>query len=71
MIYEMMRAMAGPYVCSVADAYLAHQDVLNSIVVAGGVVWIAYDRKYRKHLKTDDDQKINVYGLKVKAPGKR
>ncbi|CUH94676.1 hypothetical protein P22_0742 [Propionispora sp. 2/2-37] len=69
MIYEMMRAMAGPYVCSVADAYIAHQDVLNSIVVAGGIAWLVYDRKYRSRHKTDADQKANFYGLK--APEKR
>lgn len=64
MIYEMMRAMAGPYVCSLADAYIAHQDILNTLVVGGGIAWIAYDRKYRSHLKTEE--KTGFYGMKMR-----
>jgi hypothetical protein len=64
MVYEMMRVMAGPYICSLVDSYLAHQDVLNSIVVAGGFTWRIYDQKYRKHIKPMQEQK-KFFGITI------
>lgn len=48
MVWEMMRSMAGPYLCGAVDAYLIHQDLFNTIVCGMGVCWIFYDRKYRR-----------------------
>ncbi len=61
MIYEMMRIMAGPYLCSVTDLYLENQDILNSIVVACGIVWITYNKKYRK-IKAETP-KVKIMGM--------
>lgn len=65
MVYEMMRAMAGPLLCSVTDSYLTHQDVLNSVVVAGGFAWRVYDQKYRKHIKANHEKKRNFFGMEI------
>ncbi len=67
MVWEMMRAMAGPYLCSVVDFYLMHQDIFNSIVVGVGFLWILYDRKYRQDKKSGPQYKImgmTIYGGK-------
>ena len=61
MVYEIFRMMAGPYLCSLIDAYLANQDVLNCILIAGGVVWSIYDKKYRKNKK--ETPKVKVMGM--------
>ncbi len=61
MVYEMMRSMAGPYICSVVDSYIAHQDVLNSVVVAGGLTWRVYKQKYWKYIRPKEKQKENFF----------
>lgn len=66
MIYEMMRMMAGP-AANVADIYVAHQDVLNSVVVVGGIAWLAYDRKYRSHIKTEEKPSVFSRRARVKT----
>lgn len=66
MVWEMMRFMAGPYLCSAADLYLQHQDILNTVVCAAGVCWIVYSRSRRK-AKTVPAVKImgmTIYGDK-------
>ena len=47
-IMQTMRIMAGPYLCSLADMYYANQDILNTIVVVLGCIWIFYKR-FSKH----------------------
>lgn len=67
MIYEMMRVMAGTYLCSIADLYLANQDILNTFIVSGGLVWIIYNSKYRKNNNTTKAVKImgmTIYEVK-------
>jgi hypothetical protein len=61
MVYEMMRAMAGPYICSLVDSYIVHQDVLNSVVVAGGLTWRVYKQKYWKRIRPKENQKENFF----------
>lgn len=65
MVYEMMRAMAGPYICTLVDSYIAHQDVLNSVVVAGGLTWRIYNRKDQKYIKSRQEQKRDFFGRKI------
>jgi hypothetical protein len=69
MVYEMMRVMAGPYICNLVDSYIAHQDVLNSVIVTGGFVWLVYNRKYQKHIKPMQEQKKDFFGMEI--PEKR
>lgn len=61
MVYEMMRAMAGPYICSLVDSYIAHQDVLNGVVIAGGITWRIYNQKYWKLIKSKQKQKEKFF----------
>jgi hypothetical protein len=61
MVYEMMRVMAGPYICNLVDSYIAHQDVLNSVVVAGGLTWRVYRQKYWKHIRPQQKQKEKFF----------
>ncbi|SFL47919.1 hypothetical protein [Pelosinus propionicus] len=57
MVYEMMRAMAGPYLSSMVDSYISHQDVLNGAVVAGGLAWRVYKQKKWKQIRPKEKQK--------------
>lgn len=67
MIYEMMRAMAGTYLCSITDLYIEHQDILNTLIVSGALVWMIYNKKYHKNNKSSKAVKImgmTIYEVK-------
>ena len=67
MIYEMMRAMAGTYLCSITDLYIEHQDHLNTLIVCGALVWLIYRNKYHKNNKPIKAVKImgmTIYEIK-------
>ncbi len=61
MVYEMMRTMAGPHICSMVDSYIAYQDIFNSIVVVGGLTWRVYKKKYWKDISKKEKQKENFF----------
>ncbi|VBB07571.1 Hypothetical protein LUCI_2836 [Lucifera butyrica] len=64
MIYEILRAAAGPYLRSAIDFYIANQNILNPVVVITGFLWIVFSRK---SLMNRSGEKTNWLGV----PNKR
>lgn len=48
MIYEFMRAIAGPYLRSFVDYYISYQSIFNVVIVIGGFLWILYRSRKNK-----------------------
>jgi hypothetical protein len=57
-----MRAAAGKYLGSLIDYYIAHQTILNAIVVILGFSWIVYRNK---HGLRKNDHRKNFFGLEM------
>lgn len=55
-----MRAAAGKYLGSAIDQYIAHQTILNFMVVIVGFFWISFKRK---HGTGKDHGRKNFFGL--------
>ncbi|AOT72636.1 hypothetical protein [Geosporobacter ferrireducens] len=62
MIYEFMRLMAGKYLRALIDYYIANQNILNTIVVIGGFIWIIFKPKEDKQKNTSK----NFFGIEIK-----
>jgi len=62
MIYAFLRSIAGKYINSFVDYYIANQFVFNSIIVVIGFLWLCYSYKLRKgkHAK-----KTNFFGAEI------
>lgn len=52
---QMMRLMAGPYFSSFIDWYCANQDILNTILVGGAVLWTLYRKKRISPAKAENE----------------
>jgi hypothetical protein len=57
-----MRAASGKYLGSLIDQYIAHQTMLNLIVVIAGFFWITYKHK---HGTVKDGGRNNFLGLEL------
>lgn len=51
---QMMRLMAGPYFSSFIDWYCANQEIFNTILVGGAVLWTLYRKKTASPAKAED-----------------
>lgn len=62
MIYEFMRLMAGKYLRTFIDYYIANQNLFNTIVVVSGFMWILF--KPKEHGETKKSK--NFFGIEIK-----